>query len=177
MDPGSSWHAAVQKEFGLSEDELRRLSGVLVRDGLTLFEALDGLGLAEENRILTFLSRFLDLPLLESADYPGKPILLEGISVLFLRKHGLLPIQVENRRVRVVMQNPLDVALLNELESYFSGLELEVCLGRREEIQRAVDRLYGMAARGAEALAQNGRGFGGERDILEDDLEHLKGLA
>jgi len=95
--------------------------------------------------------------------------------MFFLRKHAVLPIQVESGRVRVVVNNPLDLPILNIVSSYFSGMELSLCLGQREEIRTAIDRLYGTAAREAEEQSRDGIAIGA--DGFEEDLEHLKGLA
>ena len=58
----------------------------------------------------------------------------------------------------MVVNNPLNLPILNILDSYFSGMELNLCLGQREEIRTAIDRLYGTAAREAEALSRDGDG-------------------
>jgi general secretion pathway protein E len=68
----------------------------------------------------------------------------------------------------------LNIAVINIIASYFSGMELNLCLGQREEIRTAIDRLYGTAAREAE---QDSEGIITDGSGFEDDLEHLKGLA
>ena len=54
-------------------------------------------------------------------------------------------------------------------------MELSLCIGQREEIRTAIDRLYGTAAREAEQQSRDGITIGA--DGFEEDLEHLKGLA
>jgi general secretion pathway protein E len=54
-------------------------------------------------------------------------------------------------------------------------MELGLCVGQREEIRTSIDRLYGTAAREAEAQSRDGIMIGA--DGFEEDLEHLKGLA
>jgi len=95
-------------------------------------DAFEGIGVTDERRVLHILADYLQLPLLEREDYPEKPVLLEGVSMFFLRKHALLPIHVESGRVQVVVNNPLDLPLLNILGSYFSDMDLNLCLGQRE---------------------------------------------
>jgi general secretion pathway protein E len=56
-------------------------------------------------------------------------------------------------------------------------MELSLCLGQREEIRTAIDRLYGTAAKEAEALSRNGDPTRITGDLFEEDLELLKGLA
>ena len=126
--------------------------------------------------VLRIISQNTELPLLEREDYPEKPVLLEGVSMSFLRKHAILPIQIESGSVRVVVNNPFNLPVLNIIGSYFAGMEVNLCLGQREEIRTAIDRLYGEAAREAEALSRDGDGLP-LTDGFEEDLEHLRGLA
>jgi general secretion pathway protein E len=168
---------AFQKELGLLDEQLRQLQASCFIEGIPLMDAFEGIGFTDERRVLHVLSDYLQLPLLEREDYPEKPVLLEGVSMFFLRKHAVLPIQVESGRVRVVVNNPLNLPILNILGSYFAGMELNLCLGQREEIRTAIDRLYGTAAREAEALSRDGDGSAINADSFEEDLEHLRGLA
>lgn len=163
-----------QKEFNLQDEQLERLRTSCFIEGLPLMDAFENIAITDEGRILRVLSRHLGIPLLEREDYPEKPVLLEGVSMFFLRKHAVLPIQVDSGRVRVVVNNPLNLPIINILAGYFSGMELGLCIGQREEIRTAIDRLYGTAAREAEALSD---GIAIGSDGFEEDLEHLKGLA
>lgn len=163
-----------RREFSLQDDQLERLRVSCFFEGIPLMDAFENIAITDEGRILRVLSKYLGIPLLEREDYPEKPVLLEGVSMFFLRKHAVLPIQVDSGRVRVVVNNPLNLPIINILSSYFSGMELSLCIGQREEIRTAIDRLYGTAAREAEA-ASDGITVGS--DGFEEDLEHLKGLA
>jgi len=177
MPQSPSLLASFQKELGLMDEQVTRLHASCFLEGLPLMDAFESIGFTDERRVLLVLSDHLHLPVLEREDYPEKPVLLEGVSLFFLRKHAVLPIHVESGRVRVVVNNPLDLSLRNILSSYFAGMEVSLHLGQREEIRTAIDRLYGTAAREAEALSRNGDGGLVSTDAFEDDLEHLRGLA
>ena len=165
-----------REKLNLLDNQVQHLKTSYFVEGLPLMEAFEQIAVTDETRILRVLADHLGLPLLEREDYPEKPVLMESVSMSFLRKHAVLPIQMESGRVRVVVNNPLNLPLLNILGNYFAGMELSLCLGRREEIRTAIDRLYGTAAREAEELSRSGDGsLAG--DVFEEDLEHLKGLA
>ncbi len=173
---GSLFHL-FENRFSLTEEQSKLLQRSLFFQGIPLLDAFEKVGVADENGILKALSSHLGMQLLEREDYPEKPVLLEGVSMFFLRKHAILPIKVESGRVRVVMSNPLDLPVINLLSNYFADMELNLCLGQREEIRTAIDRLYGAAAREAEALSRDGEGALVTQDLFEEDLEHLRGLA
>ncbi len=177
MTRPSSLLQAFQQEFKLPEEHVKQLQAAYFIEGLPLMETFEQLGVTDEGRVLRVLASHLDLPLLQRGDYPEKPVLLEGVSMFFLRKHAMLPIQVDSGGVRVVVNNPLDMPLLNILSSYFADMDVSLCLGQREEIRTAIDRLYGAAAREAEALSRSGDAAVLSTDMFEDDLERLKGLA
>ncbi|HYA39809.1 MAG TPA: ATPase, T2SS/T4P/T4SS family, partial [Syntrophobacteraceae bacterium] len=172
MEGPTSLLEAFQQEFSLVEEQKRLLQQFLFVECLPLMDSFENIEITDESRILRVVARHLGLPMLEREDYPEKPVLLEGVSMFFLRKHAVLPIQMESGRVRVVVNNPLNLPILNIVSSYFGGMELSLCIGQREEIRTAIDRLYGTAAR--EAEEQSGFAIG---DGFEEDLEHLKGLA
>jgi general secretion pathway protein E len=169
--------STFQSELGLLDEQVKHLHSACFIEGLPLMDAFEGIGVTDERRILNVLSDHLQLPFLDREDYPEKPVLLEGVSMFFLRKHAVLPIHIESGRVRVVVNNPLNLSLRNILSNYFAGMEVSLYLGLREEIRTAIDRLYGTAAREAEALSRDGDGGLINADSFEEDLEHLRGLA
>lgn len=177
MPGGASLIESFRQELGLIDEQVEQLRTCYFVQGLPLVEAFEQIAVTDENKILRVLSRYLELPLLTREDYPEKPVLMEDVSMSFLRKHSILPIQVDSGRVKVVTNNPLNLSLLNILSNYFSGMDISLCLGQREEIRTAIDRLYGTAAREAEALSREGEGMLLAGDPYEEDLEHLKGLA
>lgn len=177
MPESPSLIESFRQELGLVDEQVEQLRTSYFIQGLPLVEAFEQIAVTDENKILRVLSKHLDLPLLMREDYPEKPVLMEDVSMSFLRKHSILPIQVDSGRVKVVTNNPLNLSLLNILSNYFSGMDVNLCLGQREEIRTAIDRLYGTAAREAEALSREGEGALLAGDPYEEDLEHLKGLA
>ena len=175
--PDFSLLKAFERELDLSDDQVKQLQTSFFIEGLPLLEAFEQIAVTDENRILSVMAGHLGLPLLSREDYPEKPVLLEGVSMSFLRKHAMMPIQVDSGRVRVVVNNPLNLNLLNLLNNYFAGMELSLCIGQRDEIRTAIDRLYGTAAREAEEMSRGEEGSVLRADLFEEDLEHLKGLA
>ncbi|MEN6437553.1 MAG: ATPase, T2SS/T4P/T4SS family [Syntrophobacter sp.] len=174
MSNQTSLLEAFRQEFSLHDEQVKQLRLSCFIEGLPLMDAFENIAVTDENRVLRVMARQLKIPLLEREDYPEKPVLLEGVSMFFLRKHAVLPIQVDGNGVRIVVSNPLNLPIINILAGYFSGMELNLCVGQREEIRTAIDRLYGTAAREAEALSD---GISIGADGFEEDLEHLKGLA
>ena len=111
MNDSTTLIEAFRAELGLLDRQVEQLRTSYFIEGLPLVEAFEQIEVTDEGRVLKVLSEYLDLPLLEREDYPDKPVLLEDVSMSFLRKHSILPIQIESGRVRVVMNNPLNLSL------------------------------------------------------------------
>ena len=110
---------AFQQEFNLPEEHKRLLQQSFFVECLPLIDAFENIAVTDEGRILRVMAGHLGIPMLEREDYPEKPVLLEGVSMFFLRKHAVLPIQVESGRVRVVVNNPLNLPILNIVVQLF----------------------------------------------------------
>ncbi len=111
MQEETSILRTFQKELNLADDQLRQLQKTYFTGGLSFVDAFEDIGVTDEVRVLKVLAEHLQLPLLGREDYPEKPVLLEGVSMFFLRKHAVLPIQVDAGRVKVVVNSPLDIPL------------------------------------------------------------------
>ena len=88
-----------QERLALSDVQLNGLRTSLMVESLPLLLAFEQIGVTDESQILRALADHLTLPLLEREAYPEKPVLMEGVSMPFLRKHAVLPIQMESGRV------------------------------------------------------------------------------
>ena len=90
MEDQNSLLDALQQEFSLLEEQRQRLQHSLFAECIPLMDAFENIAITDEGRILRVLASHLGIPMLEREDYPEKPVLLEGVSMFFLRKHAIL---------------------------------------------------------------------------------------
>ena len=125
----------ITREAMIETEELTRKSGE------RLHVLLTRRGLVDERTMAALLSEELDFPLAEQADFPTQPVNAGGISVPFLRRTRILPIEEDPERLTVAMADPLNDEAIRSLQILIDKL-ISVRVGIPAEIDRALDRLY-----------------------------------
>lgn len=165
----------ISERFQLSKEASDLLRNRLYESNIPLMDAMEEIGIKDEDAILSVISQFYGLPVLKSSEYPERPVLFDGISIDFLRRHTVIPLSNEELSVAIIMNDPWEITPLEVLEKYFSDVPIRYYLGHRDEIRTAIDRFYGSESveekRSSEILASE------SLELYEDDLERLKGMA
>jgi general secretion pathway protein E len=110
-------------------------------------------------------------------DYPREPVVLDSLSIRFMRESKFVPLKIEGNVLYVAMASPYDHETIDALRIAF-GLEIDVSEGREEEILDTIERLYGVGTQSLETIIEEAG-----RDVydisLEDteDTDHLRDLA
>ena len=163
---------------------LPRLGDVLVEQGWLSPEALEeGLEAQEENgerlgqvlvqqkkiteqELLNALALQLDLEVMESIDDKQLRFdLVEKLPIQYLKKHQIFPFQSEDGTLRIAVNDPLDLEVLDDLRILYGQNEIRPVLVPAREILSAINRTYGQANDTAEQIIQDL----GE----EEDSQHL----
>ncbi len=72
--------------------------------------------------------------------------LVRQFSPSFLRSHAVLPVSRKGRAIHVIVVNPRNLALLDDLARHLGGAEITVAVAVREDILAALDSIVGRAA-------------------------------
>lgn len=110
-------------------------------------------------------------------DYPKEPVAVDNLSIQFMRQFKLIPLDmdVDKGVLRIAMADPEDFYTVDAVR-LSCGVEIEVCLGRDEEILDAVERLYGVGTQSLETIIEEAG-----RDVYdisdEADADHLRDMA
>ena len=163
---------------------LPRLGDVLVERGWISPEALqEGLDAQAENgerlgqvlvqqkkiteqELLNALALQLDLEVMESIDDKQLRFdLVEKLPIRYLKKHQIFPFQSEDGTLRIAVNDPLDLEVLDDLRILYGQTEIRPVLVPAREILSAINRTYGQANDTAEQIIQDL----GE----EEDSQHL----
>lgn len=110
-------------------------------------------------------------------EYPGKPVIIGNLSVLFMKQSRFVPLQLDGDTLKIAMVDPGDFYTIDTLK-LASSLNIEVCRGREEDILGAIERLYGTGSQSLETIIEEaGKGTD---DISSEgvvDADHLRDLA
>ena len=153
---------------------LPKLGDLLVEQGWLTPEALeDGLAAQAENgeklgqilvqqkkiterELLEALSLQLDLEVVESIDDKELRFdLVEKLPIQYLKKHLIFPFQSEQGTLRMAVNDPLDLEVLDDLRILYSADEIKPVLVPAREIVSAINRTYGQANDTAEQIIQD----------------------
>jgi general secretion pathway protein E len=156
----------------LGATDLARARRLAEESGDALLRMLVRLGLVSERDMALAFSQVLNIPLVESSDYPQSPVALESFSLRFLKDAGVLPLRDEEAGLTVAMADPADTFALDAL-AMASGKPVARAAGLSSEIELALEQLYKSEANEAEE-EDLAAGLG---EVSEDDIEHLKDLA
>lgn len=164
--------AFLQERGKLGNPDLARARRLGEESGDPIPRMLVRLGLVSERDMALAFSHVLDLPLVESSDFPQSPVAPELFSPRFLKDAGVLPLRDDEAELTIAVANPSD-AFVPDALTMAAGKGVACAVGLPSEIELAVARLYEQTEGETEANA-SGPEFG---EVSEDDIEHLKDLA
>ncbi len=171
-----------------------KLGDVLVQQGWVTPEALEG-GLAAqaengerlgqilvqqkkitERELLDALALQLQLEVMEGIDDKELRFdLVEQLPIQYLKKHLIFPFQSEDGSLRMAVNDPLDLEVLDDLRILYGMDEIKPVLVPAKEIISAINRTYGQANDTAEQIIQD-LDQGGDSHHLFAELEEGEDL-
>ena len=118
-----------------------------------------------------------DIPYVSAEDLPKVPFVLNGISSRFIRERKIIPLDMKNNILKVVMVNPEDTATVDALKVATSAkIMVYACDGK--EVEEYISKFYEQETQNInriiEDLGEKGIEFLKEE---EEDIGHLKDLA
>jgi type IV pilus assembly protein PilB len=112
---------------------------------LRIGEALLDLKLCSENNVYKALAAQHNLEYIDLDKSSVSPSVVNAIPDDLMRKHLILPIGVENGKIRVAIHDPLDLETLDILR-FRLNKEIRTVLAPKSRIKRYIDDLFGSGA-------------------------------
>jgi len=114
---------------------------------------------------------------IDLADLPKVPLVLNGISARFIRERLVVPLELRQNVLKVVMANPGDRSTIDAIE-VATGASLDVLAADPKGLSEYIARFYGQESQNVskivEDIGERGPEFIREE---EEDVGHLKDLA
>lgn len=123
----------------------RQLEEALARQktlGLKLGEALAHLGYVKEDDILLTVKQQLNIPIIDINRVVVAEEVLKLLPEAVARKYEVLPVDLNNNRLIVALNDPTNYIDLDDIR-LAAGMLIRPVLARREDILKAIDRHYG----------------------------------
>jgi type II secretory ATPase GspE/PulE/Tfp pilus assembly ATPase PilB-like protein len=111
------------------------------QQGGTLSDILLRQGIVQAGQLAVILSIKLNLPLIDLKRHVIQPRALRFIPEDMARKHMLIPLDIVNDSLLVVMADPEDIRTIEDVKAQ-AGMRVEVALGVPSDIERAININY-----------------------------------
>lgn len=130
-------------ENGVITDQQLKYALVLQKTtGRKLGEVLIAQGFLNEMDIMDLLGKQLDIKFIDLSRIKLDPKLASSVPLLMARRYNVVPFQIENNKLNVALEDPLDFVAIEDLRKA-SKLEVVPFISHKESIVNAIRQLYG----------------------------------
>ena len=111
-------------------------------------------------------------------DFPTVPLVLDGISSRFIRENKIIPIELKNNILKVILADPDDREIVDALRAA-SSADVVVFTGDSQIIDEYIAKFYGQGSQNINRIIEDmdQQGFEYVLEEVEEDVGHLKDLA
>jgi general secretion pathway protein E len=168
--------------FLIEEGKIKRmdLEKILSSKGdsenLSIEEHLRTSGLLTEDELRSSLEEFYGAPFATKEDFPEDPVLVNTLSIQFMKESKFIPARLVDKELTVIMSNPLDFYTIDAIR-LATNFEIRVLLGRENEILGAIERSYGSGVSSMEKIIEDIDSIPEYRPEEEEDVDHLRDMA
>jgi hypothetical protein len=126
----------------ITEDQLQKALSTAVKNGGTLVLNLIRLGIIYEEKLASFLSSKLKLPMVDRSQLEDLPaFIIRLVPRDIVISHRLIPIALQNGVVHVVMTDPTDRNALEEI-AFATGYRASALVAPDSIVEEAMQRYY-----------------------------------
>jgi type II secretory ATPase GspE/PulE/Tfp pilus assembly ATPase PilB-like protein len=131
----------------LTESELAEALDIEARDRSTpLGQILADMGVVDAEVVNAVIARKLGIPFVSLKSFPIPPEVLKRIPAAVAQRFQTLPVAEADNALVIAVENPIDMAKLEELR-FIAGSKLLPVMAAGDEIRAALQKYYGADAR------------------------------
>lgn len=128
----------------IKEEQLKRALDEQKKRGGKVGEILVDLGFISEHNTATFLGRQLHIPYVEIEKQLVDVDIVKMIPADIARRAAAIPLYKDREALVVAMADPLNIFGLDDIRKA-TGMDIRLVVATRTDIQKAIDRYYGMS--------------------------------
>lgn len=125
----------------ITTEDLKNAFDKQVRTGKRLEEILVEDNIITEKEILKIMKDYLGIKHIDLEKVVINPDVARSIPEALASKYNLIPIDIENNKIVVVMDNPLNLFAIDDVK-FVTGYEVEPAIASKDSIKKAIDKLY-----------------------------------
>ena len=133
-------------------------------------------GVMTEKELMSSVEQFYGVPMATPSDFPQEPLLLNNLSIQFMKEARFIPARLTDNELTVIMGNPLDFYTLDAIR-LATGHETRALYGKEDGILLAIEQYYGSGLTSMEKIIEDiesGSTYQGED---EESIDHLRDMA
>jgi type IV pilus assembly protein PilB len=146
----------------ITEAQLKEALSVVKKKGIKLGEALIEMNIINEKDLLLSLSDQLGIPTIQDDELVIDPSLIHEVPYNLAKKYNLIPMTLQNGRLIVATSDPLNVSIIDDIESR-SRKAVSLVLASSRNIAESIEQYYS----GAEHIAKT---FKQVHELEEENL-------
>jgi general secretion pathway protein E len=166
----------VEKGFVHKEDLEKAFPPDQPAEEASLEERLVHFGLLTEEKYRSALEQFFGVRFATQSDFPQEPVLVNTLSIQFMKESKFVPSGVNDKELTVIMSNPLDFYTIDAVR-LAAQRDIRVLLGREADILEALERLYGTGGTSMEKIIEDIEGTPEYQPEDEENVDHLRDMA
>jgi general secretion pathway protein E len=143
---------------------------------ISIEELLLTSGLLPEDKLQSCLQEFYGVPLASKDDFPQEPILVNHLSIQFMKASKFIPGRLMNNELTIVMNNPLDFYTIDAIR-LATGYDVQVLYGSGENINWAIEQYYGSGVTSMEKIIEDIDSIPEYQPEDEENIDHLRDMA
>jgi type IV pilus assembly protein PilB len=125
----------------ITEQQLQQALMEQKQSRLKLGDQLIASGLITEQQLIDTLQFQLDIPYVQLSREPIDQQAVHLVPDKLAKKYNVLPLRIENNKLVVAMEDPLDFYAIDDLRMS-TGFAVEPVITRRDELRRMINRYY-----------------------------------
>jgi general secretion pathway protein E len=139
-------------------------------------ERLISSGLINEDQYRKAVEGFLGIPFITIKDLPQEPVLVNHLSLEFMKESKFIPIRLLENELIVAMSNPFDFYTIDAI-CVATGYEVRVLYAREDGILWAIDQYYGTGTTSMEKIIEDMESVPEYHAEDEENVDHLRDMA
>lgn len=176
MDRWGDVMVKVKKRLGeilidsglITEDVLQKVLQLQRQQGKKLGEVLVNEGFASDDQIVEAIKSQLGIQSINLDNINMRPDIISIIPEALARKHEVVPLDVINGQLLVVMSDPLNYFAIEEIRAV-TGYSTKIAISLRKNILENIEKYYGKSK--AEEAAQDYGKVYGHKTIITETAE------
>jgi general secretion pathway protein E len=166
----------VEKGLIRQEDLEKILPPNQPLDNLSIEERLISSGLLTEEKFRSAIEEFFGVPFATKEDFPQEPVLINTLSIQFMKESKFIPARLVDKELTVIMSNPLDFYTIDAIR-LATHCDIRVLAGQETEILEAIERSYGVGVTSMEKIIEDMDSIPEYQVEDEENVDHLRDMA